>query len=191
MPVLTYDALDEVRKNTLNEVAAKINQNPEEILNEVPFAIALYGRFINPKALGGYFKRLVDAEGNKLAPNQVIEKQMQDDMDSDPNFQHKAKIALKNPFVSLILSIFFDKSVNELADPTTGEIKNLHEVAELLAINPGEEKEKTLLAMAQGPEFQIQKDALSPEFEELKASSISYEQKEIATEVAGGETTVS
>jgi len=203
MRILTYGRLDHDRKNALDakagKIAQKINeqeqktdQTPEEIeeqirqigeeiIKGVPLYLAFYGLFFNPKALGGYFKRYEP----ELAPHQVIAEQVRDDQNSDPNFNKKVKIVLNTPFASAKLSSFLGKPVNELADPTTGEIKNVDEFAELVATNPPEDKQKTLLAMIQSPEFEAEKNVLTPEFEALKSSSSSEEHKQTEAKLGG------
>lgn len=203
MQILTYGMLDHDRKNALDAKARKIaqeinekehktDQTPEEIeeqirqirdkiLEGVPFLMVLYGLFINPKALGGYFKRYE----NELAPHQVIAKQVRDDQNNDPDFNKKVKIVLDNPFASAKLSSLVGKDVKELADPDTGEIKNVDEFAELFATNPPEDKQKTSLAMIQSSQFEAEKNALTPEFEALKGSSSSEEHKKTEAKLSG------
>lgn len=185
MHILTYETLDETRQKTLNEVAAKIGQDPNEILSEVPFAIALYGRFINPKVIGGYLKRLVNESGEKLAPDQVIEKQMQEEIDSDPTFGSKAKIALNNWFAKSILKDFGITSINELIDPSTGHIKDLGTFAKLIAANPNEKQQESALDLCRGPELTSIKLELGPEFEALKTTTPSHEETGAEAKLSG------
>ena len=105
--------LDSERAQLLETIATKIHLSTDDVWKEIPLAIRWYGIMINQKVIGGYLKRMLNEEGERvtqLSPQDIFHKQLTDDMKDDETFQNKVKAVIENQpmmnFITKIANIF-------------------------------------------------------------------------------------